>query len=126
MKQRLKKIDRLLNVQRQLHKLSEWKLADLHSRKAELEQTQVILINTLNNDENLYGLFVDATAKRLQRLAGQSSEVEAARVIQKEITFERAMQVKRTEKMASTLKEANRRELEKKTIEEIVDALISK
>jgi hypothetical protein len=121
-KRRSEKIDRILRVQRQLQTISEWKLAELHRKKSELEQSQSALIETLGDTRNLYGLFVDAAAKRLQNLAGQAAEVESARVTHNEVTLQRAMQVKRTERMAAALSETDRRTTEKNDLLEILDS----
>ncbi|KAB0264311.1 hypothetical protein [Microvirga brassicacearum] len=121
-KRRSEKIDRILRVQRQLQTISEWKLAELQRKKSELEQSQSALIETLGDTRNLYGLFVDAAAKRLQNLAGQAAEVEVARVTQREVTLQRAMQVKRTERMAAALSETDRRTTEKNDLLEILDS----
>jgi hypothetical protein len=126
MNQRLKKLDRVCKVQKQLHKMAEWELVRLQRKGIELEAAQVSLIETLNDDEKLYGLFVDAAAKRLQSLAAQANQVEAERLVQASVTLDRAMQVKRTEKMVTTLKEVHRRETEKSDLLGILDSIAAR
>jgi hypothetical protein len=123
MKQRIRKIDRILKVQQHLQKEAELRLANLEREANELKVAQETLIRTMNDHETLHGLFVDVAAKRLQGLASQASAVATAKVAQKAATVDRAMQAKRTEKMLTGLKEQGRREAEKKDLSSILEML---
>ncbi|MGO4526264.1 hypothetical protein AB4097_15525 [Microvirga sp. 2MCAF35] len=123
MKHRIRKIDRILKVQQHLQKEAELRLVNLERKASELKIAQETLIQTMNDHETLHGLFVDVAAKRLQALAAQASVVEKAKVTQKVVTIDKAMQAKRTEKMLSGLKEQDRRESEKKDLASIIELL---
>jgi hypothetical protein len=123
MRQRIRKIDRILKVQQHLQKEAELKLGNLEREASELKVAQEMLIQTMNDHETLHGLFVDVAAKRLQGLASQASAVEKAKVVQKAVTIDKAMQAKRTEKMLSGLKDQERREIEKKDLASILELL---
>jgi hypothetical protein len=123
MKQRIRKIDRILKVQQHLQREAELKLANLERETSELKVAQETLIQTMNDHETLHGLFVDVAAKRLQGLASQASAVEMAKVAQKSVTIDKAMQAKRTEKLLSGLKDQERRETEKKDLVSILEML---
>jgi hypothetical protein len=123
MRQRIRKIDRILKVQQHLQKAAELKLGNLEREASELKVAQETLIQTMNDHETLHGLFVDVAAKRLQGLASQASAVEKAKVVQKAVTIDKAMQAKRTEKMLSGLKDQERREIEKKDLASILELL---
>ena len=123
MRQRIRKIDRILKVQQHLQKEAELKLGNLEREASELRVAQETLIQTMNNHETLHGLFVDVAAKRLQGLASQASAIEKAKVVQKAVTIDKAMQAKRTEKMLSGLKDQERREIEKKDLASILELL---
>ena len=123
MKQRIRKIDRILKVQQHLQKEAELKLANLEREASELKVAQEMLIQTMNDHETLHGLFVDVAAKRLQGLASQASAVEKAKAVQKVVTLDKAMQSKRTEKMLSGLKDQDRRDVEKKDLASILETL---
>lgn len=126
MDKRLRKTTRLLKVQEQLHRIAEWKLAGLQAKAAELQNAQEALIRTLNDDDALYGLFVEARSKRLQVLAAEANVVEKAQDEQRKAAFERAMQVKRTERMVDVITTETRREVEKKEYLAILDGLATK
>ena len=123
MRQRIRKIDRILKVQQHLQKEAELKLGKLEREASEPKVAQETLIQTMNDHETLHGLFVDVAAKRLQGLASQASAVEKAKVVQKAVTIDKAMQAKRTEKMLSGLKDQERREIEKKDLASILELL---
>jgi hypothetical protein len=123
MRQRIRKIDRILKVQQHLQKEAELKLGNLEREASDLKVAQETLIQTMNDHETLHGLFVDVAAKRLQGLASQASAVEKAKVVQKAVTIDKAMQAKRTEKMLSGLKDQERREIEKKDLASILELL---
>ena len=63
---------RILVALEQLHRVEQWKMADLERRLAELEQEKVELIGALNDNDALHGLFIDATARRLSSTAEAS------------------------------------------------------
>ncbi|WP_262299147.1 hypothetical protein [Microvirga sesbaniae] len=123
MKQRVRKIERILKVQQHLQKEAELRLATLEREATELKTAQETLIRTMNDHETLHGLFVDITAKRLQGLASQASKVDKAKAAQKAMTIDRAMQAKRTEKMLTGLKDQERRVAEKKDLATILEGL---
>jgi hypothetical protein len=123
---RLHKVTRLLSVQEQLHKMAEWKAAALHRQATELQQAQAALIEILNDDEALHGLFVDARSRRLQSLAKEEAQVKGAQEAQNKVVFDRAMQVKRTERMVESLTVEHRRAQEKKDYLLLLDRLMAK
>ena len=123
MKQRIRKIDRILKVQERLKQEAELKVSRLEREAAELRTAQEAIIHSMNDHSTLHGLFVDVAAKRLQALSTQEGHVEKAKVAQKAVALEKAMQAKRTEKMLTNLKDRSRREMEKKDLVAILETL---
>ena len=123
MKQRIRKIDRILKVQDRLKQEAELKVSLLEREAAELRGAQEAIIHSMNDHDTLHGLFVDVAAKRLQALSTQEGHVEKAKVAQKAVALEKAMQAKRTEKMLTNLRGQNRRETEKKDLASILETL---
>jgi hypothetical protein len=123
MKQRIRKIDRILKVQEHLKQEAELKVSLLERQAAELKTAQEAIIESMNDHETLHGLFVDVAARRLQALSAQAGHVEKAKVAQKAVALETAMQTKRTEKMLTNLRSQDRRETEKKDLASILEAL---
>jgi transposase len=103
MDRRAKKIERVLSVQRQMHRLAEWNVATLERRKAELAASEVELVAALNADNALQGLFIEAMAHRLAALARETDQVnEAHRRMARKLT-EAGLKLKRTERMSAKL-----------------------
>ena len=75
MEARAKKAHRILAVQRQMHRIEEWKLAQLEQELANLEVSKRDLTNALNGDNALHGLFIDAMARYLRLLTEQTAGI---------------------------------------------------
>ncbi len=104
MTDRLKKIERLLALQQQLHRLAEWKLAALDRKKAELASEQESLFGALNDDEPLQGLFVEAMARRLNALARETDKVNRARECASRRLAQEGLTLKRAERMTERVR----------------------
>jgi len=126
MKQRLKKIDRLIKVQQHLQRNAELQLANLQRRESELKAAQEELLETMGETDVLHGLFVDVIAKRLKALALEEARTQTAITGQKVVAVEKALQVKRTEKVCSRLKDEARRGQEKKDLISILETIAQK
>jgi len=126
MRQRLKKIDRLIKVQQHLHKSAELQLASLQRKEGELKADQQELLQTMGETDALHGLFVDVIARRLKMLALEETRTRTAIVEQKAVTVEKALQVKRSEKVFSRLKQEARQIQEKKDLTAILEAVARK
>lgn len=68
---RLQRVQRILDVQEQLHKVEQYRLAEVQQHLAHLVQDQQSLISSLNAEDGLQGLFIDAAVRRLRSLAEQ-------------------------------------------------------
>jgi CRP-like cAMP-binding protein len=83
-----RKVHRMLAVQQQLHRIEEWRLAELRARLDELAADQKELIAALNEDDALQGLFIDSMARRLQSLSeaasatGKDTQLQAVRLLE--------------------------------------------
>jgi hypothetical protein len=73
MKARIRKAQRLLELQRGLQRIEEGKIAGLRSRQAELATLQEDLISALNADDGPQGLLVVAIVRRLKTLGEETS-----------------------------------------------------
>ncbi|MFT0893125.1 hypothetical protein [Pseudochelatococcus sp. G4_1912] len=125
MKDRLKKIDRVIEVQHQLKRLTEWKLAIIHRDQDGLRRAQEQLIGRLNDESIHHGLFVGSMARRLARLAQEEEGLrETAKELQDKMVDE-AMRLKRTERLADNMAREAEAEAEKVSLERIVESRAS-
>jgi hypothetical protein len=123
MDRRLKKIERIRTVQERLHQLAEWKLGELDREKAELASGQKALIEALNQDEHLQGLFVEAMARRLNALARETDRVNLARAAQNRRLVEEGLRLKRTERMSAAARRQYLETLKKHGFEDLLQTL---
>jgi hypothetical protein len=123
MDRRLKKIERIRIVQERLHQLAEWKLAELDREKAELADGQKALIEALNEDDHLQGLFVEAMAKRLNALAREADRVNRARIAQNRHLVEEGLRLKRTERISANARRDYLEALKKHGFENLLQML---
>jgi hypothetical protein len=123
MDDRLRKMKRIQEVQTRLHQVAEQNLIRLQRERAELKQAQVDIVEALNADDAFHGLFVDAMAGRLNRLAIESEKVTRAEIAQERRVREEALRLKRAERMAGRLDLVARRNLEKLGFRDLLEGI---
>ena len=121
MENRAKKARRLLNVLEQLHQIEERKKLELQRRHDELERSQVEIINALNADDALHGMFIDTTAKFLKSLAHEAQCVAEARELQSEKLRERATKMKTAERLKDSLEQIAARRGGEKELQDVIE-----
>lgn len=123
---RLKKIERVVEVQRQLKRLTEWKLALLRRDEAGLRNAQQQLIGQLNDGSVHHGLFVGAMSRRLSRLSSEEEALrETGKTLQARIVDE-SMRLKRTERLAQNMARDVEAHSERVGLERIVEAGVAR
>jgi hypothetical protein len=119
---RRRKIARLLLVQDRMHQLAELKLARLAQRRSEIDAARVDLIHALNDDGAFNGLFVDAIARRLEKLAREAEHVDRAKAEQAKRVLAEARRMKTTERLSGRLDREARRAREKVDFNALLEA----
>jgi hypothetical protein len=115
-----RKAERILSVQKQLHRVEAWKLAGLQHRLAELEASKIDLIDALNEDEALHGLFIDNMANRLRSLSEEAGRIVGERDLQSRRVVEQSGQVRLAERLSATIGVQDQRaEMERELLETI-------
>ena len=126
MKKRAEKSRRILSAQQQLHRIEQWKMAELQRRLAELEATQIELISALNDTHALHGLFIDATARRLSSIAEEAERVARDTKMQSLKVNEHATRVRVCERLATAQQQDFEREEEGKELLEVVEQFVNR
>ena len=121
MENRAKKARRLLNVLEQLHQIEERKKLELQRRHDELERSQLEIINALNADDALHGMFIDTTAKFLKSLAHEAQRVAEAQELQSEKLRERATKMKTAERLKDSLEQIEARRGGEKELQDVIE-----
>lgn len=125
-KKEVDKAHRILAAEQQLHRIEQWKQAELERRLAELEATQVELIGALNDTNALHGLFIDATARRLSSIAEEAERVGREKEAQALKLKEHATRVKVCERLALEHEQEFAREKEGKELLDIVEQFVGR
>ena len=106
MDRRLKKVARVVRVQKRLHQLAELRVAELDAAKRDLESGQASLLEALNRDASLQGLFIEAMARRLGVLARETERVGQALNVETSRLFDEALRLKRAERLSGRVRQA--------------------
>ena len=121
MQKRLTTLRRLLSVEQQMKRMADAKLADLQRRKAALQDEERELVAALNGEGPFQGLFVDAVARRLTRVAEEAERAEAERQAQAGRVLDRSLRVSRAERLLEKVARECRHELEKRDLAELIE-----
>jgi hypothetical protein len=119
------KVHRILGVQQQLHRIEEWRLADLDRTLRELATSERDLIRALNEDEALQGLFIDATARRLASIAEQAARVGKEKTAQEQRLLEHAARKVCAERLAQAVDREVAQAADKRTLLDAIERFIA-
>jgi hypothetical protein len=125
-KKQFDKSRRILSTEQQLHRMEQWKLADIERRLADLEAMQMELIGALNDTNALHGLFIDTMARRLSSIAEEVARVAREKERQAMILKEHATRVKVCERLAQEHRQEYEQEKEGKELLEIVEQFVGR
>ncbi len=123
MADRLKKIERVLAVQEQMHRLAQWRIAGVEREKAEIAEGEASLLSALNDDNQLHGLFVEAMTRRLSVLAREAERLERLRRTMEQQLSEEALQLKLTERMTDRVRREHAHGRDKRLFQDLLETL---
>jgi uncharacterized small protein (DUF1192 family) len=121
MKERARTARRILEVQRQMHRLEEVKFAQLQQRMARLEKEQLELTQALSQDDALHGLFVDVTVRRIAALKAEANRLKPEWQARAEKLIEHGGRVRNAERLSDELDLELRRLAERAELEEVLE-----
>lgn len=124
MRDRVDKVKRILAAEAQLHRIEQWKMAEIERQLAELDAMQVELIGALNDTNALHGLFIDTTARRLSTVAEQAERVRREKAAQALILKEHATRVKGCERLLRESELNFERDKETKELLDVVEQYV--
>lgn len=125
MKSRARSARRILEVQKQLHRLEELKFAQLQQKMAQLESEQRELTQALSEDDALHGLFVDMTVRRLLALKSEASRLTPEWQARAESLIEHGGRVRNAERLKEGLEVEVRRLDERAELEEVLEVRLA-
>jgi hypothetical protein len=126
MKDRARGAQRILEVQRQLHRTEELKFAQLQQQLAKVEQDQLELTHALSEDGALHSLFIDVTVRRLIALRQEASRLARDKTERARSLIAHAGRLRNAERLADGLKLDLRRAGERRELEEVLDVSLAR
>jgi hypothetical protein len=121
MEKRLKRARRLLEVLSQLHEIEEHRKLVLQRRFDELERSQRDIIDALNRDDALNGMFIDTSARFLKSLAQEARRVADAKELQTQRVLQQATKMKTAERLTNALDERVARAGKERELYDIIE-----
>jgi hypothetical protein len=125
MKDRARAAERIVNVQKQLHRIEELKYAQIQQKLVQAETDQLELTRALSEDEALHGLFVDMTVRRLVALRQVAARLGVELEEQAKALIEHGGRLKNAERLRDDLSVEVRRVDERKELERILEVTLA-
>jgi hypothetical protein len=122
MRDRVRSLKRIADVQKQLHNLEEVKYARLQQRMAECRSAQDELSKALSNDDALHGLFVDVTVRRLKSLRQEEAKLVPEMEAQARVVLEHGGRLRNSERLKEELTVELKRIEEREELERLLEA----
>lgn len=121
MRNRLRSLSRILEVQAELHRIEERKLGLLKQREAALERERGELLNALDRHDTLYASFIYPMAKRLRAIDEEEANVKSEQDRVSKRLLERAKQRKRTERLHAGMSGSWARAEERRELVDLIE-----
>ncbi len=122
MRDRVKSLKRILEVQRHLHSVEELKLARLKQQVLRCQSEQRELAAALSEDGALRDLFLDVTARRIKSLQQEESRLAPALEAQARVLLAHGGRMRNSERLAEELAVEVAREDERRALEQLLEA----
>lgn len=121
-----RKVERILAVQTQMHRLAQWKLAELERKESALCELQENLIRFVDEDGSYAALFSTALMRRLRNVGEEKAQVQVAKNRQAESVLEELRRLGRTQRMTDEVLKAERQEQDRKELSDILERLTNR
>lgn len=126
MRDRLKSLQRLHSVQKDMHKLAEWRFARLERQLHLLGEEQKRLLAYLDDDSLLSLAYSKQILERLRALEAAKVRFTRDRDAQRAAMLEDARKMGQIANAVEVAAEENRREDEKRELAEVIEAALNR
>jgi hypothetical protein len=122
MRDRVRSLKRILEVQKHLHSMEELKYARLKQIIDRCQSEQRELANALSGEDALHGLFTDVTVRRLKSLQQEEGKLLPAMEAQTRVLLEHSGRLRNSERLSEELAVELRRVEEREELESLLEA----
>jgi hypothetical protein len=126
MQQRLKSLQRLLSVQKDLHKLAEWRFAAIEKRLAVLREEEKRLLSYLDDERFFTLAYTKTIVEKLRALAEAKERFLREREAQSKVLIEGARRMGQVGHAAEAVARGCRRAEEKRELDAAIEAMLSR
>lgn len=126
MQQRLKSLQRLLSVQKDMHRLAEWRLVGLDRQLNALQDEQKRLISYLDDDRLFTMAYTKTIVERLRKLDETKQRLTHERNEQCRILLERSQRMGQIAHVTDAVAEQCQRIDEKHELDVAIDAAMNR
>ena len=106
---------------KKLHRLEELKKIELQHQLSELQRSEEAIIDTLNREGVLQGMFMDTTSRFLRSLARQAERVSEAQQHQSKKLLDRAGKLRQAEKLRDRHSQRRRKDDGDKHLNDVIE-----
>lgn len=126
MANRVDRANRIVRLQHQLRRVEEARLREIEHALAENEAAQRDLMEALNEDQALRGLFLAAAARRLRALSIEADAMTREKELQAARLKERSVQVRGAERLAQSAEREEQREASRRELAGVVEQAVAR
>lgn len=124
MKKRVKTLNRVQQLQKQLYDLSVWRLSLLEGQLASLEGARSELIQAKGSDPMYYGPLGSLAARRLRSVEREISSVKETQRAQAQHTFNQGGRLRLAERLLEKADANHRSHADRLELAEIIDRVV--
>jgi hypothetical protein len=126
MKRRLEALARIGKLQKQLHELAAWRLAQIGRRRDGLVEDERAMWEAMGEGLSAYGAPAEAGMRRIRRIEAEIAAAEAAYAAQSRLAFKEGARAKLTERAHDGLEAKYRDQNERKALAELIEHSLGK
>lgn len=126
MRQRLKSLQRVLSVQKDLHRLAEWRFAKTERHLQMLRAEQERLLVHLDSEQLIATAFAKPILERLRALEEAKARLTREREEQRQRLLEDARRMGQITNLTGAIEESCRREDEKRELDAAIEAALNR
>jgi hypothetical protein len=123
MTDRYRAVKRVLAVQNQMHRLAQWKLAELERKEDALRDNQERLLRFLDQEGSYTALLSDTLMRRLRNVSEQKAQTAIEKEKQAERTLEESRRKGRMQRMVDHVAGDARREEERSELRDVLEQI---
>jgi hypothetical protein len=126
MKRRLEVLARIGRLQKQLHELAAWRLAQIGRRRDGLVADERAMWEAMGEGLSAYGAPAEAALRRIRRLETEIAAAEAAHAAQSRQAFKEGSRAKLAERAHDGLEAKYRDQNQRKALAELIEHSLGK